>query len=118
LTSLSIVPSVSSYVIGSSFFFAGHFHFFFGGCTDLKDCTREFVANGCWGELWEMSSSWSLELASPKLSYGSCVEGEQAGSDDDSPRDDCRGSWAGTDDDGPDSRLSLGDPSFSGIMTM
>jgi hypothetical protein len=47
LTSLSTVPSVSSSVFfGSGFFFAGHFHFFFGGCTDLKDCARELVANG------------------------------------------------------------------------
>jgi hypothetical protein len=28
------------------FFFAGRFRFF-GGCIDLKDCTRELVANGC-----------------------------------------------------------------------
>jgi hypothetical protein len=32
-----------------------------------------------------MSSSCSLELASPELSYGSCKEGERAGSDDDGP---------------------------------
>jgi hypothetical protein len=31
LTSLSTVPYVSSFVFGSGFFFAGHFHFFFGG---------------------------------------------------------------------------------------
>jgi hypothetical protein len=56
LTSLSVVTSVSSSVFshgssfGSGFFFAGHFRFFYGGCTDLKDCTRELcgsVANGC-----------------------------------------------------------------------
>jgi hypothetical protein len=41
------VPSVSSFVFASGFFFAGHFRFFFGGCTDLKDCARELVANGC-----------------------------------------------------------------------
>jgi hypothetical protein len=84
----------------------------------LKDCARELVANGCWGELGGMSLSWSLELRSPELSYGCCGEGERVGSDDDGPEDDCRGSLAGTDDDGPDSRWSLGDPSFSGIMTM
>jgi hypothetical protein len=38
LTFLSTVPSVSSSVFGSGFFFVGHFCFFFGGCTDLKDC--------------------------------------------------------------------------------
>jgi hypothetical protein len=66
------------------------------------------VANGCWGELGGMSSSWSLELRSPELSYGWCGEGEQVGSADDDPRDDgC-----------PGSRWSLRDPSFSGIMTM
>jgi hypothetical protein len=75
-----------------------------------------------------------LELASPELSYGSCGEGEQAGSDDDGPRDDCKGSRVGNDDDGPGddcrgssegidvdgpgSRWSLRDPSFSGIMMM
>jgi hypothetical protein len=76
------------------------------------------VANGCWGELGGMLSSWSLELASLELSYGSCGEGERVGSDDDDPGDDCRGLRAGTNDDGPGSRWSLGDPSFSGIMTM
>jgi hypothetical protein len=76
------------------------------------------VANGCWGELGVMSLSLSLELRSPELSYGCCGEGERAGSDDDSPRDDCRGSWVGTDDGCPGSRWSLGDPSFSGIMMM
>jgi hypothetical protein len=40
-------PSVSSSVFGSCFFFVGRFHFFFGGCTDLKDCAQELVANGC-----------------------------------------------------------------------
>jgi hypothetical protein len=76
------------------------------------------VANGCWGELGGMSSSWSLELASPELSYGSCGEGERACSDDGGPRDNCRGSRVGTYDDGPGSSWSVGDPSFSGIMTM
>jgi hypothetical protein len=47
LTYLSTVPSVSSSVFSVGFFFAGCFHFFFGGCTDLKDCARELVANGC-----------------------------------------------------------------------
>jgi hypothetical protein len=66
------------------------------------------VANGCWGELGGMSSSWSLELRSPELWYGCYGEGERAGSADDGPGDDgC-----------PSSRWSLGDPSFSGIMTM
>jgi hypothetical protein len=51
LTSLSAVTSVSSFVFfGSGFFFAGRFHFFFGGCTDLKDCARDFcgfATDGC-----------------------------------------------------------------------
>jgi hypothetical protein len=51
LTSLSAVASVSSSVFfGSGFFFAGHFWFFFGGCTDLKDCARDlcgFATDGC-----------------------------------------------------------------------
>jgi hypothetical protein len=47
LTSFCTVPSVSSSVFASGFFFAGRFHFFFGGCTDLKHCARELVANGC-----------------------------------------------------------------------
>jgi hypothetical protein len=47
LTSFYTVPSVSSSVFASGFFFAGHFRFFFGGCTDLKDRARELVANGC-----------------------------------------------------------------------
>jgi hypothetical protein len=47
LTSFRTVPSVSSSVFASGFFFAGHFHFFFGGCTNLKDCALELVANGC-----------------------------------------------------------------------
>jgi hypothetical protein len=38
LTSFCTFPSVSSSVFASGFFFAGHFRFFFGGCTDLKDC--------------------------------------------------------------------------------
>jgi hypothetical protein len=32
------------------FFFAGRFRFFFGGCTDLKDCARDLcgsAADGC-----------------------------------------------------------------------
>jgi hypothetical protein len=58
LTSLSTVPSVSSSIFfGLGFFFAGHFHFFFGGCTDLKDCARELVDSGCRGELGGISSS-------------------------------------------------------------
>jgi hypothetical protein len=40
-------PSVSSSVFASAFFFADRFCFFFGGCTDLKDCARELVANCC-----------------------------------------------------------------------
>jgi hypothetical protein len=100
------------------FFFVGRFRCLFGGCTNLKDCARELVANGCWGELGGMSSSWSLELCSPELSYSCCREGEWVGSDDDGPLDDCRGSRAGTVDGYPGSRWSLGDPSFSGIMTM
>jgi hypothetical protein len=63
LTSFCTNPSVSSSIFSSSFFFTDRFHFFFGGCTDLKDCARELVANGCWGELGEMSSSRSLELS-------------------------------------------------------
>jgi hypothetical protein len=47
LTSFRTVPSVSSSVFASGFFFADRFHFFFGGCTDLKDCAPELVANGC-----------------------------------------------------------------------
>jgi hypothetical protein len=47
LTSFRTNPSVSSFVFASGFFFADHFRFFFGGCTDLKDCARELVANGC-----------------------------------------------------------------------
>jgi hypothetical protein len=47
LTSFRTDPSVSSSDFASAFFFADRFHFFFGGCTDLKDCTREIVANGC-----------------------------------------------------------------------
>jgi hypothetical protein len=48
LTSLSTVPSISSSVFfGSGFLFAGHFRFFFGGYTDMKDFARELVANGC-----------------------------------------------------------------------
>jgi hypothetical protein len=47
LTSFRTDPSVFSSVFASGFFFADHFHFFFGGCTDLKDCARELVANGC-----------------------------------------------------------------------
>jgi hypothetical protein len=56
MTSLSTIGFVSSSVIshasflGSGFFFAGHFHFFFGGFTDLKDCTQDLcgsMANGC-----------------------------------------------------------------------
>jgi hypothetical protein len=43
-----------------------------------------------------------FKLRSPELSNGCCGEGERAG----------------TDDDGPDSTWSIGDPSFSGIMTM
>jgi hypothetical protein len=46
LTSFRTVPSVSSSIFASGFFFAGRFHFFFGGCTDLKDCARELVVNG------------------------------------------------------------------------
>jgi hypothetical protein len=46
LTSFHTDPSVSSSVFASAFF-ADHFRFFFGGCTDLKDCARELVANGC-----------------------------------------------------------------------
>jgi hypothetical protein len=46
------------------------------------------------------------------------VVAEKVSEDDDGPGDDCRGSRAGTDDDGPGSRWSLGDPSFSRIMTM
>jgi hypothetical protein len=46
LTSFRTDPSVSSSVFASAFFFADHFRFFFGGCTDLKDCARELVANG------------------------------------------------------------------------
>jgi hypothetical protein len=38
LTSFRTDPSVSSSVFASAFFFANRFHFFFGGCTDLKDC--------------------------------------------------------------------------------
>jgi hypothetical protein len=41
LTSFRTDPSVSSSV------FVDHFRFFFGGCTNLKDCARELVANGC-----------------------------------------------------------------------
>jgi hypothetical protein len=59
------------------------------------------VVNGYWGELGGMSSSWLLELRSPELSYRCCGEGEWAGSDDDGPEDDCRGSRVGTDDGGP-----------------
>jgi hypothetical protein len=47
LTSFRTDPSVSSSDFASAFFFADHFRFFFGGCTDLKDCPRELVANGC-----------------------------------------------------------------------
>jgi hypothetical protein len=56
LTSLSTVVFVSSFVFshGSFFglgsFFAGRFHFFFGGCTNLKDCARDLcgsAADGC-----------------------------------------------------------------------
>jgi hypothetical protein len=47
LTSFRTDPSISSSVFASAFFFADHFRFFFGGCTDLKDCARELVANGC-----------------------------------------------------------------------
>jgi hypothetical protein len=47
LTYFRTVPSISSFVFASSFYFAGRFRFFFGGCTDLKDCARELVANGC-----------------------------------------------------------------------
>jgi hypothetical protein len=56
LTSLSAVYSVYSSVFshgsffGSGFFFLGRFRFFFGGCTDLKDCTRDLggsAADGC-----------------------------------------------------------------------
>jgi hypothetical protein len=46
LTSFRTDPSVSSSVFASAFFFVDHFRFFFGGCTDLKDCAREVVANG------------------------------------------------------------------------
>jgi hypothetical protein len=78
----------------------------------LKYCARDlcgtcFATDGCWDELGGMSSSWSLELASLELSYGSCGECEWVGSDDDGPKDDCRGS-----------RGSLENPSFLGIMTM
>jgi hypothetical protein len=47
LTSFHTDPSVSSSDFASAFFFADHFRFFFSGCTDLKDCARELVANGC-----------------------------------------------------------------------
>jgi hypothetical protein len=47
LTSFRTDPSVSSFDFASAFFFADRFRFFFGGCTDLKDCARELVANGC-----------------------------------------------------------------------
>jgi hypothetical protein len=47
LTSFHTISFVSSSVFASGFFFAGRFHFFFGGCTSLKDCAREIVANGC-----------------------------------------------------------------------
>jgi hypothetical protein len=46
LTSFYTVHFVSSFVFASGFFFAGCFCFFFGGCTDLKDCARELVAKG------------------------------------------------------------------------
>jgi hypothetical protein len=50
MTSLSAVTYVSSSIFfGLGFFFAGRFHFFFGGCTDLKDCARDLcgsMANG------------------------------------------------------------------------
>jgi hypothetical protein len=73
----------------------------------LKDCARDLcgsAVDGCWGELGGMSSLWSLEVASPELSYDSCGEGSRVVSDDDGPRDDCRGSRAGSDDDGLGSR--------------
>jgi hypothetical protein len=47
LTSSGTDPSVSSSDFASAFFFADRFRFFFGGCTDLKDCARELVVNGC-----------------------------------------------------------------------
>jgi hypothetical protein len=47
LTSFRTDPSVSSSVFACGFFFADRFHFFFGGCTEPKDCARELVANGC-----------------------------------------------------------------------
>jgi hypothetical protein len=47
LTSFGTYPSVYSSVFASGFFFADHFRFSFGGYTDLKDCARELVANGC-----------------------------------------------------------------------
>jgi hypothetical protein len=46
-TSFATIAFVSSSVIshgsfiGSGFFFAGRFRFFFGGCTDLKDCAQD-----------------------------------------------------------------------------
>jgi hypothetical protein len=57
LTSFRTDPYVSSSDFASAFFFASRFRFFFGGCTDLKDCARELVGNGCCGELGGMSSS-------------------------------------------------------------
>jgi hypothetical protein len=47
LTSFRTDPYVSSSISASAFFFVDHFRFLFGGCTDLKDCTQELVANGC-----------------------------------------------------------------------
>jgi hypothetical protein len=47
LTSFRTDPSISSSVFASAFFFADHFRFFFGDCTDLKDCARDLVGNGC-----------------------------------------------------------------------
>jgi hypothetical protein len=56
LTSLSTIASISSSVFyqcsffGSGFFFAGHFCFFFAGCTNLKDCARDLcgsAVDGC-----------------------------------------------------------------------